>query len=241
MPFPSMVHGSVRFSCWAVLTLIFIMVQFGSARAAEVNLGWGSTGADVRTVQWRLFQWGYYQGKVDGVYGPSTFAAVQHFQRKNGLPVTGGVDARTWSAMGLGTRPSAGSTPPKPKDQEVWGSNPTQVDLNLLARLVAGEARGEPYLGKVAVAAVVLNRIKNPQFPNTLSGVIYQPLAFESVANGEIWRPVNVDSQRAAREAVSGWDPTYGSLYFWNPAKATSRWIWTRQIIRRIGNHVFAR
>lgn len=115
-------------------------------------------------------------------------------------------------------------------------------DLTLLARLVSGEARGEPYSGKVAVAAVILNRMESPEFPNTLSGVIYQPLAFESVSNGQIWRgPLSSEFFEAARDALNGWDPTYGSLYFWNPSKPVTPWIWRLNIVRQIGNHVFAR
>jgi len=115
-------------------------------------------------------------------------------------------------------------------------------DVELLARLIAAEAQGEPYVGQVAVAAVVLNRVRNPGFPNSLSGVIYQPRAFESVSNGLIWRRTPSDeAYRAARDALNGWDPTYGALFFWNPSKPVSPWIWSRQIIVRIGNHVFAR
>lgn len=224
-----------------LLVCIVLFIYLSPSSAAAVNLYWGTTGDDVRSVQWRLLQWGYYNGQVDGVYGANTYAAVQFFQRRNGLPVTGAVDDRTWAALGLGTRPSPNTRPPAANDQPTWGSNPSNVDQNLLSRLVAGEARGEPYTGKVAVAAVILNRMASPLFPNTLTGVIYQPLAFESVANGQIWRSVDQESQQAAQAAISGWDPSYGSLYFWNPAKATSSWIWRLTPIIRIGNHVFAR
>lgn len=113
-------------------------------------------------------------------------------------------------------------------------------DLHLLARVVAAEAGGEPFEGQVAVAAVLLNRVKHPSFPNSIAGVVYQPLAFESVMSGHIWRVTDLaTAERAARAALSGWDPTYGALYFWNPSKPVSRWIWTRKIIRTIGDHVF--
>lgn len=115
-------------------------------------------------------------------------------------------------------------------------------DVDLLARVIAAEAQGEPYVGQVAVGAVILNRVKSPQFPNSLSGVIYQPHAFESVSNGLIWRRTpSAEAYRAAQDALNGWDPTYGALFFWNPNKPVSPWIWSRQIIVRIGNHVFAR
>lgn len=115
-------------------------------------------------------------------------------------------------------------------------------DVELLARVIAAEAQGEPYAGQVAVGAVILNRVRSPQFPNSLSGVIYQPHAFESVSNGLIWRRTpSAEAYRAARDALNGWDPTYGSLFFWNPSKPVNPWIWSRQIVVRIGNHVFAR
>lgn len=133
-------------------------------------------------------------------------------------------------------------TPPQPASSQQW--YPRGViradELELLARLVAAEAEGEPYAGQVAVAAVILNRVQSPQFPNSISGVAYQPLAFESVGNGLIWRrQPSAEAYNAARDALNGWDPTYGSLFFWNPSKPVSPWIWTRQIIVRIGNHVF--
>ncbi|HEY8391607.1 MAG TPA: cell wall hydrolase [Capillibacterium sp.] len=114
------------------------------------------------------------------------------------------------------------------------------VDRYLLARLVHAEAEAEPYSGKVAVAAVLLNRIESPRFPNTLAGVVYQPLAFESVANGRIYTNPSSEAIKAAGDAINGWDPTGGALFFWNPSKPVSRWIWSRRIIARIGKHVFA-
>lgn len=114
-------------------------------------------------------------------------------------------------------------------------------EVDLLARVIAAEAETEPYVGQVAVGAVILNRVRSPEFPNTLAGVIYQPLAFESVSNGLIWRRTpRPEARRAAWDALNGWDPTYGALYFWNPYKPVSPWVWTRRIITQIGNHVFA-
>ena len=115
-------------------------------------------------------------------------------------------------------------------------------DINLLARVVAAEAQGEPFAGQVGVAAVILNRVRHPSFPNTLSGVIYQPHAFESVTNGLIWRRTpDATAVSASIQAINGWDPTYGAVFFWNPSKPVSPWIWSRQIVVRIGQHVFAR
>lgn len=212
------------------------------AQSAPV-LRWGSQGEAVRTLQWRLQQWGYYNGAIDGVYGAGTYGAVINFQRRNGVyPVDGVVGPRTWSALGLlnavsgqGAAQTAASTP-------AASYVSTNDQLNLLARVVAAEAEGEPFAGQVAVAAVILNRINDPGFPNSLSGVIYQPHAFESVSNGLIWRRTpSAEAVRAAQSALNGWDPSYGSIFFWNPSKPVSPWIWSRQIVVRIGNHVFAR
>lgn len=115
----------------------------------------------------------------------------------------------------------------------------SQADINLLARVVYGEARGESYSGQVAVAAVVLNRLENREFPNTVSGVVNQPGAFTAVSDGQIRLNPNTTAYQAVREAIGGADPSGGALYYWNPVKATSKWIWSRTIINRIGNHVF--
>ncbi len=223
------------FVCIVILLILGTAVLPGVYRynisyAQRPTISWGSTGQDVRDAQNRLSGWGYYQGAVDGVFGPLTHEAVLFFQRRNGLTVDGIVGQQTWNALGLGgTRQVYTAT------TGVSTSN----EENLLARLVYAEARGEPYTGQVAVAAVTLNRVRNASFPNTLAGVVYQPLAFESVANGQINLQPDADSLRAARQALNGWDPTYGAIYFWNPAKPVNPWIWSRQIITRIGNHVF--
>lgn len=209
------------------------------AQSAPV-LRWGSRGEAVRTLQWRLQQWGYYRGAIDGVYGAETYRAVVHFQQKNGVwPADGVVGTNTWRALGLLGAVSGGSS------QAPGGSSRGAVDrsdqLDLLARTIAAEAEGEPFEGQVAVAAVILNRVNHPGFPNTISGVIYQPHAFESVSNGLIWRRTpSEEAYRAARAALNGWDPTYGAIFFWNPSKPVTPWIWSRQIVTRIGNHVFA-
>ncbi|MFO7318195.1 MAG: spore cortex-lytic enzyme [Limnochordia bacterium] len=202
-------------------------------------LRWGSTGQAVSTLQWRLQQWGYYHGRIDGVYGAETYRAVVNFQRKNGVwPADGVVGEKTWRALGLYHAVAGTAAPAVPAGTSAAARSD---ELELLARVVAAEAQGEPFEGQVAVAAVILNRVRDPRFPNTLSGVIYQPHAFESVTNGLIWRRTPTDeAYRAARAALNGWDPTYGAIFFWNPSKPVSPWIWTRQIVARIGNHVFA-
>lgn len=184
------------------------------------------TTAENRTVQTKLKRWGYYKGSVDGIYGPKTREAVRYFQRKNGLAVDGIVGPKTAAALGM----------------TLSGSKTTQSssDLNLLARCVYAEARGEPYTGQVAVAAVVLNRVKSASFPNTIAGVIYQPYAFTAVNDGQINLSPNSTAYKAAQDALNGWDPTYGCLYYYNPATATSSWIWSRQTVVTIGKHVFA-
>lgn len=186
----------------------------------------GSTGSLVRTVQTKLKNWGYYTGTVDGVYGAKTVAAVKYFQRKNGLTQDGVVGPATAAKMGV-TLSSSGTT------------GYSNSDEYLLARCVYAEARGEPYVGQVAVAAVILNRVRSSSFPNTISGVIYQSGAFTCVADGQINLTPNDSAFKAVRDAMSGWDPTNGCLYYYNPATATSKWIWSREVHLTIGSHSF--
>lgn len=198
---------------------------------------WGMTGDKVYEVQQKLKQWGYYDGPIDGIYGAKTFDAVKKFQAKNGLAVDGVVGKQTAAAMGINLGSTSGggiSTPSR-------GGARNEGDVYLLAKAVHGEARGEPYIGKVAVAAVILNRVKDPRFPNTIAGVIYQPGAFTAVSDGQINLAPDEESLRAARDALNGWDPTYGAIYYYNPAKATSSWIWSRPVHIVIGKHHFAK
>ena len=192
---------------------------------------YGSRGAEVTQIQTKLKRWGYYKGNIDGIYGSQTLEAVKYFQRKNGLTVDGIAGKKTLEAMGIfnssGNSNSSNST--------------SNSDLNLLARAVYGEARGEPYVGQVAVAAVVLNRVKNSSFPNTISGVIYQPGAFTAVSDGQINLTPNQTAYNAARDALNGWDPSYGSIYYFNPNTATNAWIWSRPHVITIGKHRFCK
>lgn len=187
----------------------------------------GASGSMVREIQTRLKAWGYYSGSVDGIYGSQTEKAVRYFQKSNGLSVDGQVGNRTLAALGLPTGVNSSSS----------GSGSGDVDL--LARLISAEARGEPYEGQVAVGAVVLNRVKHPSFPNTISGVIYQHEAFTCVYDGQFDQPVAESAYRAARDALNGWDPSYGAIYYFNPSTATSAWIWSRPEIVTIGRHKF--
>ena len=202
----------------------------------------GATGGEVKEVQRRLKNWGYYSGKLDGIYGSNTVKAVKNFQSKNGLTADGICGKATYAALGMND--SVRVLEKGDKDAQNGSSsangNYTNSDLYLLARCIYGEARGESYTGQVAVGAVVLNRVKSPQFPNTISGVIYQKGAFTAVDDGQINLTPNQTAINAAQDALNGWDPTYGCLYYYNPATATSSWIFSRKTVTTIGRHVFA-
>lgn len=206
---------------------------YSEAPAIEAALRQGSSGADVKTMQRKLKNWGYYNGAIDGIFGAQTKKAVIYFQRKNGLTPDGIVGEKTLKALGMSSSGSKTGT-------TSGSSNYTDSDVYLLARLIHSEARGETYTGQVAVGAVVLNRVKSPSFPNTISGVIYQSNAFTAVADGQINLAPDNTSIRAAKDALNGWDPSYGSLYYYNPVKSTSKWILSRRTVVTIGNHVFA-
>ena len=185
------------------------------------------TTSQTRTVQDKLKRWGYYTGNVDGIYGTLTKKAVRYFQSKNGLSVDGIVGPKTAAALGMAWNTT--------DDSSVSSS-----DLYLLAKCVYAEARGESYTGQVAVAAVILNRVESPDFPNTIAGVIYQPWAFTAVNDGQINLEPNQTAYNAARDALNGWDPTYGALYYYNASTATNKWIYSKTTTVTIGNHVFA-
>lgn len=205
---------------FAVNILIIALAQ--SAEASVYKRG--SSGATVTQIQTRLKSWGYYTGSVDGIYGSATESAVKYFQRKNGLSVDGQAGDKTLAALGIYEQSSGGAS---------------SGDVYLLARLISAEARGEPYIGQVAVGAVVLNRIDHPSFPNSLSGVIYQSGAFSCLYDGQFDQPIADSAYRAAREALAGSDPTGGAIYYFNPATATSKWIWSRPQMLTIGSHIF--
>ena len=195
-----------------------------SQRADAVTYKKGSSGSAVTQIQTRLKSWGYYTGEADGIYGSKTEAAVKKFQQNNGLTADGMAGPATLKALGI----QAGDA-----------SSAQSGDIALLARLISAEARGEPYSGQVAVGAVVLNRMKHPSFPNTMSGVIYQSGAFSCMADGQFNQPVADSCYRAARDALNGWDPSGGAIYYFNPATATSKWIWSRPLLVVIGKHRF--
>ena len=219
------------------LALIFAVNIFIIALAQQAAADLykkGSSGAVVTEIQTRLRDWGYYSGSVDGVYGSQTEAAVKYFQSKNGLTADGQAGDQTLAALGINPASYSGQSA-----SGGGSSGGESGDLQLLARLISAEARGEPYEGQVAVGAVVLNRVKHESFPNSISGVIYQTEAFTCVVDGQFDEPIAESAYRAAQDAMNGSDPSYGAIYYFNPATATSKWIWSRPLIVQIGNHRF--
>jgi N-acetylmuramoyl-L-alanine amidase len=221
---------------WGIVLLgIFIFavlpVFYSDHDLAEaLILKQGSVGEEVKRAQEKLKEWGYYNGQTDGIFGAATKKAVIYFQQKNSLIADGIIGGSTFRALGL--------------PQYARDYTPTEAmssEAALLSKAIWAEAEGEPYIGKVAVGAVLLNRVNSGDFPNSLNGVIYQSLALESVSNGRLNSRSDSESLRAAKDALNGWDPTYGCLYFWNPKTSTSPWIWTRQIVVQYGNHVFGK
>ena len=201
--------------------LSFIIFNFNNVYSLSK---YGSNGEEVRT------NWGYYTGNIDGIFGSKTLTAVKKFQQKNGLTVDGIAGPKTLAAMGIMTSSGNSNT-----------SSSNSSNVNLLSRLVYSEARGEPYKGQVAVAAVVLNRVAHSSFPNTISGVIYQSGAFDGVSDGQINLTPDSTAKKAAQDAINGWDPTSGCIYYFNPQTATSKWIWSRPQVLTIGKHIFCK
>lgn len=216
---------------WQLAVIIFInilIIGIVMSTSANALSKVGSTGAEVREIQTRLKKWGYFNSTVDGIYGTKTKNAVIYFQKKNGLTADGVCGKKTLAAMGISSSSSPSSS-----------SSSSSSDLNLLARLISAESRGESYVGQVAVGAVVLNRVKHSSFPNSISGVIYQSGAFSCLNDGQFWQPVADSAYKAARDALNGWDPSGGAIYYYNPVTAKSQWIRSRPIIATIGKHVF--
>ncbi|MCJ8010669.1 spore cortex-lytic enzyme [Paenibacillus sp. KQZ6P-2] len=219
------------------------------------TLKYGSSGQDIYELQGRLKFLGFYNGKIDGQFGDSTLKSVKWFQSEFGMKVDGTVGAKTklklynatknWkpseSAAGKGQAPS-NKNGGGDKGEHMASANSmglSENDLKIMANAVYGESRGEPFEGQVAVAAVILNRVNSPNFPNTVHGVIFQPGAFTAVADGQIWLEPNDTARKAVQQALNGWDPTGGCLYYFNPKTATSKWIWSRPQVKTIGNHIF--
>lgn len=216
-----------------VLTIIaiIILVMLSKNNSVEVLSKYGSRGSEVTQIQTKLKRWGYYNGNIDGIYGTQTVNAVKYFQRKNGLTQDGIAGPATLKAMGIYNSSSSSSS----------SSSSNSSNVNLLARLIYGEARGEPYTGQVAVGAVVMNRVKSSSFPNSLSGVVYQSGAFDAVRDGQINLSPDATAKKAAQDAINGWDPSYGAIYYFNPSTATNKWIWSRPMTVTIGRHRFCK
>lgn len=212
--------------CAVILNILGAVVSENITSKTEDALSkFGSTGQEVRNIQTKLKNWGYYSGDIDGIYGSRTKAAVTYFQKKNGLTADGVAGPKTLAAMGLSSGSSSGGY--------------SSGDVEMLARMISAEARGEPYTGQVAVGAVILNRVEHSSFPNSISGVIYQNGAFDALTDGQFNNHATESAQRAARDALNGWDPSGGAIYYYNPSTATNKWIRSRPVITRIGKHVF--
>ncbi|NLI91175.1 MAG: spore cortex-lytic enzyme [Peptococcaceae bacterium] len=216
-----------------VLVLSLCTSSISNAALGDRTLARGSRGPEVAELQKRLSRLGYVVGPIDGIYGTKTQARVKLFQKEHGLPADGIAGPRTIAELKrlTGQSVNRGGTAVGYKNS----------DINLLARLVSAEAKGEPYKGQIAVAAVVLNRIKSSSFPNTIPDVIYQRGAFSPVDNGQIWQEPVSSAISAVHEALRGTDPAYGALFFFNPAKTSNGYIWSRPQIIQIGKHIFTR
>lgn len=214
---------SVRAAALALFLLLLLFCR--QASPANALSKYGSTGDEVVAVQTKLRELGYYKGNIDGIYGSGTKSAVTNFQKANGLSADGIAGVKTLAALGITKSSTSGEY--------------TESEIALLARIISAESRGEPYEGQVAVGAVILNRIAHPSFPNTLSGVIYQPGAFSCLTDGQVNVAVAESAKKAAQDAINGWDPSGGAIYYYNPAKSTNKWIFSRPVINTIGSHRF--
>lgn len=202
----------------ALCVLLCLVLCMGTSALSKI----GSSGEQVSEIQAKLKKWGYYQGAVDGIFGTATKNAVIKFQKANNLTADGVVGNKTLKALGIDEK-----------------ENYNSADYELLARIISAEARGESYIGQVAVGAVVLNRVEHPSFPDTLSGVVYQNGAFSCLYDGQFYKPIADSAYKAARDALNGLDPSGGAIYYYNPAIATNKWIFSRPVITTIGKHVF--
>lgn len=221
------------------LAVAFVVIGIAGATADAADLVGGSTGSLVKEVQRRLKDWGYYNGAVDGKYGQMTINAVKSFQQRHGLSQTGTVNEKTAEKLGVslsGWTPSSSSS-----SSSSSKSTGTSGDMYLMAQCIYGEARGEPYKGKVAIGAVILNRVKSKDFPNTIAGVIYQPRAFSVVADGQINLAPDQECINTAKDAMNGVDPTGGCVFYYNPAKTSNAFMHSLPTVVTIGSHRFAK
>lgn len=222
-------HRIMVFTFVLISLSIVLFVGVSKYNKVQALSKYGSRGDEVKQIQQKLKSWGYYNGAVDGIYGSKTLEAVKYFQRKNGLQADGVAGNKTLAALGISGASNSSS------------SNSNSNNVTLLAKLIYGEARGEPYTGQVAVGAVVMNRVKSNSFPNTIAGVIYQSGAFDAVSDGQINKTPDANAKKAAQDAINGWDPSYGAIYYFNPSTATNKWIWSRPLTVVIGKHRFCK
>lgn len=219
---PAVALSLLLMSIVICLTPVALTTSFSSSALSK----YGSTGSEVLSIQKKLKSLGHYSGSLDGIYGSGTKRAVTNFQKSVGITADGIAGPKTLLYLGLGGSSSAGGY--------------SQTDVNLLAKVISAEARGEPYTGQVAVGAVVLNRVSHPSFPNTVSGVVYQKGAFSAVTDSNWSASVTDSAKKAAKDAINGWDPSSGAIYYYNPRKTNDQWIRTRKVVATIGNHLFA-
>lgn len=206
--------------------IFFIGIAIKSYNNTQNTLSkFGSSGNEVIKIQTKLKNWGYYSGDIDGIYGSRTKEAVKKFQKNNNLTADGIAGTKTLDKMGI-TESSSSSS---------------ENDAKLLARIINAEARGESYVGQVSVGAVVLNRVAHSSFPNTIAGVIFQEGAFSAINDGQWDADMYQTPYKAAMDALNGWDPTGGAIYYYNPEKTTNKWIYSRPVLVTIGKHVFAK
>lgn len=212
-----------------VNVLVITAIAYTYGESAQTLSQLGSRGQEVRQIQSKLRELGLYSGSIDGIYGTATQKAVRQFQKNCGLTVDGIAGRKTLLYLGLGSGGSSSA------------GGYSSSDVYLLARIIGAEARGESYVGQVAVGAVVLNRVRHSSFPDSIAGVVYQSGAFSAVRDSNWNVPPNDTAKKAARDAINGWDPTGGAIYYYNPAKTSNQWIRTRPVITTIGRHVFCK
>lgn len=238
---------------FATALIVSLVLAYSTATSDEVTfsgriLELGSSGDDVIELQDRLKYIGYLKGETDGEFGWNTYWALRKFQKDFGIKVDGKAGRETQKILVAKTKyepnqkaPAAAKVKSKKQSSGYKAHGLSANDLKMMANAVYGEARGEPYVGQVAIAAVILNRVDSPSFPNTPSGVIFEPRAFTAVADGQIWLTPNESAKKAVQDALNGVDPTGGCTYYFNPETATSAWIWGRPQVKKIGKHIFCR
>lgn len=230
----------LNFIKFFIISLIFIIaitfylfyILKSSTNVTQTLSKFGSKGNEVTQIQQKLKAQGFYYGEVDGIYGKNTENAVIKYQQSKGLRIDGIAGSETLNSLGITSSSDGGSTQPS--------STANSNDKYILAKMISAEARGEPFEGQVAVGAVIINRVKHPSFPNTISGVLYESGAFSALTDGQYYNePIADSAYRAADLAIKGWDPSGGAIYYFNPAKTSNAFMWSRPVLTVIGSHKF--